>query len=233
MTTLSEIALALYLVSDLVLAGASRLKSAVRFVAMQGMVVGILPVLMWNWADEGCPGARVWIIAFVNTLVKGVALPMLLMYAVRKARTRRELEPIVSFHVSQLIVFFVAIGAFAVGRLLHVHASSASELAVPVALTTMGTGLLLICGRKKAITQVLGFLILENGISVFGAAILLEYGIVVELGILLDVFALVFILGIAVFQISRTFSSTDTDKLNHLGDTHLMHPHHQHDHVHA
>lgn len=233
MTTLSEIALALYLVSDLVLAGASRLKSAVRFVAMQGVVVGILPVLMWNWADEGCPGARVWIIAFVNTLVKGVALPMLLMYAVRKARTRRELEPIVSFHVSQLIVFFVAIGAFAVGRLLHVHASSASELAVPVALTTMGTGLLLICGRKKAITQVLGFLIIENGISVFGAAILLEYGIVVELGILLDVFALVFILGIAVFQISRTFSSTDTDKLNHLGDTHLMHPHHQHDHVHA
>ena len=233
MTTLSEIALALYLVSDLVLAGASRLKSAVRFVAMQGVVVGILPVLMWNWADEGCPSARVGIIAFVNTLVKGVALPMLLMYAVRKARTRRELEPIVSFHVSQLIVFFVAIGAFAVGRLLHVHASSASELAVPVALTTMGTGLLLICGRKKAITQVLGFLILENGISVFGAAILLEYGIVVELGILLDVFALVFILGIAVFQISRTFSSTDTDKLNHLGDTHLMHPHHQHDHVHA
>lgn len=233
MITLSEIALALFLVSDLVLAGASRLKSAVRFVAMQGVVVGILPVLMWNWADEGCPGARVWIIAFVNTLVKGVALPMLLMYAVRKARTRRELEPIVSFHVSQLIVFFVAIGAFAVGRLLHVHASSASELAVPVALTTMGTGLLLICGRKKAITQVLGFLILENGISVFGAAILLEYGIVVELGILLDVFALVFILGIAVFQISRTFSSTDTDKLNHLGDTHLMHPHHQHDHVHA
>lgn len=233
MITLSEIALALFLVSDLVLAGASRLKSAVRFVAMQGVVVGILPVLMWNWADEGCPGARVWIIAFVNTLVKGVALPMLLTYAVRKARTRRELEPIVSFHVSQLIVFFVAIGAFAVGRLLHVHASSASELAVPVALTTMGTGLLLICGRKKAITQVLGFLILENGISVFGAAILLEYGIVVELGILLDVFALVFILGIAVFQISRTFSSTDTDKLNHLGDTHLMHPHHQHDHVHA
>ena len=221
MITLSEIALALFLVSDLVLAGASRLKSAVRFVAMQGVVVGVLPVLMWNWPDEGCPGARVWIIAFVNTFVKGAALPMLLMYAVRKARTRRELEPIVSFHLSQLIVFFIAIGAFAVGRLLHVHASSASELAVPVALTTMGTGLLLICGRKKAITQVLGFLILENGISVFGAAILL------------DVFALVFILGIAVFQISRTFSSTDTDKLNHLGDTHLMHPHHQHDHVHA
>jgi hypothetical protein len=46
------------------------------------------------------------------------------------------------------------------------------------------------------------------------------------------VFALVFILGIAIFQINRTFASTDTDQLNHLGDTHLMHPHHKHDHVH-
>jgi hydrogenase-4 component E len=97
----------------------------------------------------------------------------------------------------------------------------------------MGTGLLLICARKKAITQVLGFLVLENGISVFGSGLLLEYGLVVELGILLDVFALVFILGIAVFQINRTFSSTDTDKLNRLGDTHLMHPHHKHDHIHS
>jgi len=96
----------------------------------------------------------------------------------------------------------------------------------------MGTGCLLISARKKAITQVLGFLVLENGISLFGSALLIEYSLVVELGILLDVLALVFILGIAVFQISRTFASTDTDRLNRLGDTHLMHPHHKHDHVH-
>ena len=233
MPALSEIALALFIISDLALAGASRLRFAIRLVAVQGWIVGGLPLLLWNWQEEGCPGARIWAIAAVNALVKGVLLPMLLTYAVRKARTRRELEPIVSFGMSQLIVFLMAAGAFAIGRLLHVHETVASELAVPVAFTTMGTGLLLICARKKAITQVLGFLVLENGISVFGAGILLEYGIVVELGILLDVFALVFILGIAVFQINRTFSSTDTDKLNHLGDTHLMHPHHKHDHIHS
>ena len=232
MLTLSEIVLALFLIADLALAGASRLKYAIRFVAIQGWMVGVLPILLWNWEGNGCPGARIWIIAVVNSLVKGVALPMLLEYAVRKARTRRELEPIVSFQMSRFIVFLMAIGGFAIGCLLHVHETIASELAIPVAFTTMGTGLLLICARKKAITQVLGFLVLENGISLFGAGILLEYGIVVELGILLDVFALVFILGIAVFQINRTFASTDTDQLNHLGDTHLMHPHHKHDHVH-
>ena len=232
MLTLSEIVLALFLVADLALAGASRLKYAIRFVAIQGWMVGVLPILLWNWQENGCPGARIWIIAVVNSLVKGVALPMLLEYAVRKARTRRELEPMVSFQMSRFIVFLMAVGGFAIGRLLHVHETVASELAIPVAFTTMGTGLLLICARKKAITQVLGFLVLENGISLFGAGILLEYGIVVELGILLDVFALAFILGIAIFQINRTFASTDTDQLNHLGDTHLMHPHHKHDHVH-
>ena len=232
MLTLSEIVLALFLIADLALAGASRLKYAIRFVAIQGWMVGVLPILLWNWQENGCPGARIWIIAVVNSLVKGVALPMLLEYAVRKARTRRELEPMVSFQLSRFIVFLMAVGGFAIGRLLHVHETVASELAIPVAFTTMGTGLLLICARKKAITQVLGFLVLEDGISLFGAGILLEYGIVVELGILLDVFALVFILGIAIFQINRTFASTDTDQLNHLGDTHLMHPHHKHDHVH-
>lgn len=233
MLGISEIILALFLVTNLILAGASRLKSAIRIVAMQGFVVGTLSLLLWNWQSNGCPGVRIWAIAAVNAIVKGMVLPLLLTYAVRKARTRRELEPIVSFHLSQIIVFMIAVGSFAVGKLLHIHETIASELAIPVALTTMGTGLLLICARKKAITQVLGFLVLENGISVFGAGILLEYGIIAEIGILLDVFALVFILGIAIFQINRTFSSTDTDQLNHLGDTHLMHPHHQHDHTHA
>jgi hydrogenase-4 component E len=233
MSALSEIVLALFLVADLALAGASRLRSAIRIVALQGFIVGVLPIILWNWQSHGCPGMRIWAIAAVNALVKGTLLPLLLTYAVRKARTRRELEPIVSFQLSQIIVFLLAVGSFAVGSLLHIHEAIASELAIPVALTTMGTGLLLICARKKAITQVLGFLVLENGISVFGSGILLEYGIIVELGILLDVFALVFILGIAIFQINRTFSSTDTDRLNHLGDTHLMHPHHQHDHTHA
>jgi hydrogenase-4 component E len=232
MLTLSEIAMALFLIADLALAGASRLKYAISLVAMQGWTVGVLPLLLWDWHSNGCPEARIWIIASVNSLVKGLALPMLLGYAVRKARTRRELEPIVSFQLSRVIVFLMAVGGFAVGRFLQIDNADACQLAIPVAFTTMGTGCLLICARKKAITQVLGFLVLENGISLFGAGILLEYGLVVEIGILLDVLALVFILGIAIFQINRTFASTDTDRLNHLGDTHLMHPHHKHDHVH-
>ena len=226
MTTTSEILLTLFLLTNLTLAGTGRLPQAIRLVAAQGWFIGILPILLWNWPEAGAPGARVWAVSAINALVKGLVLPMLIMYAVRKVHAKREVEPLVTFRVSLIVVFLIAAASFAGGKLLHIHEAVASELAIPVALTTMGTGLFLLCSRRKAITQVLGFLVFENGISVFGAGILLEYGLVVELGILLDVFVLVFVLGIAIHQINRTFSSLDTDKMNRLGDVHLMHQHH-------
>ena len=226
MISASEILLTLFLLTNLLLAGTGRLPPAIRLVAAQGWFIGLLPLLLWNWADAGTPGLRIWTVAVVNALVKGLALPALLLYAVRKVHAKREMEPLVSFRVSQLLVFLIVAASFAVGKLLHVHEAIASELAIPVAFATMGTGLFLICSRRKAVTQILGFLVFENGISVFGAGILLEYGLVVELGILLDVFVLVFVLGIAIYQINRTFASLDTDKMNRLGDIHLLHHHH-------
>lgn len=226
MISSSEILLTLFLLTNLLLAGTGRLPPAIRLVAAQGWFIGLLPLLLWNWADAGTPGLRIWTVATVNALVKGLALPTLLLYAVRKVHAKREVEPLVSFRVSQLLVFLIVAASFAVGKLLHVHETIASELAIPVAFATMGTGLFLICSRRKAVTQVLGFLVFENGISVFGAGILLEYGLIVELGILLDVFVLVFVLGIAIYQINRTFASLDTDKMNRLGDIHLLHHHH-------
>ena len=226
MISASEILLTLFLLTNLLLAGTGRLPPAIRLVAAQGWFIGLLPLLLWNWADAGAPGLRIWTVAVVNALVKGLALPALLLYAVRKVHAKREMEPLVSFRVSQLLVFLIVAASFAVGKLLHVHEAIASELAIPVAFATMGTGLFLICSRRKAVTQVLGFLVFENGISVFGAGILLEYGLVVELGILLDVFVLVFVLGIAIYQINRTFASLDTDKMNRLGDIHLLQHHH-------
>ena len=221
MTSFAEILLALFLLTNIVLAGTGRLRQAIRLVAAQGWMVGLLPILLWNWAN-GAPGVRVWSVAVINGAVKGIALPMLLRFAAEKSKTSFELEPLVGFRLSQVIAFAIAAASFVIGKALHIHEAIASELAIPVAFTTMGTGLFLICARRKAITQVLGFLAFENGIAVFGSGILLEYGLVVELGILLDVFVLVFVLGITIYQINRTFSSIDTDKLNELGDVHLM-----------
>ena len=77
-------------------------------------------------------------------------------------------------------------------------------------------GLFLIIGRRKALMQVIGYLVLENGIFVFGVITVVEAPLLVELGVLLDAFVAVFVMGIAIFHINREFGSMDVDRLTAL-----------------
>jgi len=79
-------------------------------------------------------------------------------------------------------------------------------------------GFLLVVSRRKAVTQVLGFLMLENGVFVFGLLLSDIMPVMVEAGVLLDLFAAVFVMGIVLFHINREFSSLDTEKLSALKD---------------
>jgi hydrogenase-4 component E len=83
-------------------------------------------------------------------------------------------------------------------------------------MATVTTGFLLLIARTKAISQVCGFLILENGIYVFGLLLLDAMPQLVEAGVLLDVTVAVFVIGIIVDRIQRTFDSLDTRKLTAL-----------------
>ena len=96
MTFLIDVLFAALVVVNLCLAGVGRLWGAVRLVAFQGVVIGLLPFVL--------TGEHA-LIAVVNVLVKGVLLPVMLNYAIRKARTVRELEPLVGFGKSVAIVF--------------------------------------------------------------------------------------------------------------------------------
>jgi hydrogenase-4 component E len=89
---------------------------------------------------------------------------------------------------------------------------------VPVALSTVVIGLLVLTTRSKAITQVVGYLILENGIFVFGLSQVERVPFLVEAGVLLDIFVGVFIMGIVVFHINREFDSLDSARLTELRD---------------
>jgi hydrogenase-4 component E len=80
------------------------------------------------------------------------------------------------------------------------------------------TGLFLIVSRRKALMQVLGYIVLENGIYAFGVALVVESPLLVELGVLLDVFVAVFVMGITMFHLSRAFDDIDTDQLAMLKD---------------
>jgi hydrogenase-4 component E len=99
---------------------------------------------------------------------------------------------------------------------LTLPADLSIPLVVPVAFFSILTGLFVIVSRKNAITQVLGYIVMENGIYTFGIALAVKQPLLVEFGILLDIFVGVFVMGITIFNINREFEHIDTDQLSHL-----------------
>lgn len=210
---IDPILVALVLV-NLLLLGASRLVGCIRLVAVQGVLLGVLALLV----QVGWSPARALLLAGGSVLLKGVVFPRLLSKALRGAEIRREVEPYVGYIPSVLLGLGMLVLAVWVSSRLALPVPAASRLLVPVALSTTLTGLFLIVARRKAITQVLGYLVLENGIVAFGIALSHEAPLSVELGVLLDVFVAVLVMGIIVHSIREEFDHIDTDRLASLKD---------------
>ncbi len=123
---------------------------------------------------------------------------------------------IVAVSINLLIgVLTLAISFWLTSRLPLPQAQH-STLLLPVALSTILIGLFVIISRKIAINQVLGYLVMENGIYVLGLALVKEIPALVELGVLLDAFVAVFVMCIATYHISREFEHLDADQLDTL-----------------
>jgi hydrogenase-4 component E len=206
--------LVLLVLTGFTLLSSSRLTACIRAVGFQGLLLGLLAIFM----QDGQLSAAGVLLPLTTAVVKGILLPWLLFRAMREADTVREVEPLISYNLS-IIAGTVALAlALWLGQRLQLPSEPPSSLLVPAALFTSLAGMIVIVSRRKALTQVLGYLALENGIYAFGGSIALRLPILVELGILLDVFVGVFVMGIAIFHISREFDHIDTDKLVALSD---------------
>lgn len=203
----------LLILSNLILLGSSRLTVYIQVVAFQGVALGVLP-----WLVSHDISHHTLIMSVGGVVLKGWVFPWLLFRALREADVRREVEPFVGYTMSLMIGLFTLGLSLWLGTLLPLPNHKVSTLAVPVALFTMMAGLFLIVSRKKAITQVLGYLVMENGIYAFGVALVQKEPLIVELGVFLDIFVAVFLMGIAVFHINREFDHMDTDRLALLKD---------------
>lgn len=199
------------MLTNFMLLGSSRIRSCIRIFAFQGVVLGLLPIL-----GGGAISVRVVWIALASMALKGALFPWYLSRAVRKAEVSREVEPFVGFNASILTGVLLLAVSFWLGSRLPLPAEAGSALLVPVAFFNILAGLFFIISRKKAVMQVMGYMGLENGVYVFGVALALETPLLVELGILLDVFVAVFVMGIVIFHINRTFDHIDTHKLSRL-----------------
>jgi hydrogenase-4 component E len=101
-------------------------------------------------------------------------------------------------------------------RTLPLMEQHASSMIVPASLATVLTGFLILTTRRKAITQVVGYLVLENGIFIMGLVLVEAMPFLVEIGVLLDLFVAIFVMGIIINHINREFSSLDTARLQSL-----------------
>lgn len=215
MAVLSDLVVVLLLLTNLRLLASSRIAACIQTVALQAVVLGVITLT----ASLGHLTAIVVAVTLSTMAVKGFLLPWLLRRAVRGVGVGREVEPFVGFTTSVLIGAGLLGVSFLIARPLHASGSPGiSAMLIPGAMFTIETGLFIVVSRRKALTQVLGYLVMENGVYVFGSSLAVEEPWLVELGILLDVFVAVFVMGIVIFQINREFDHIETDKLSVLKD---------------
>lgn len=199
--------------SNFVLLASSRLGMCIKAVTAQGVVLAIIPLL----SEWGHLQTASIVLCLVTLAIKGWVFPRLLNGAIERGRITREVEPLVGYNTSLLIgVGMLVFGFWLQTRIPVPH--GARGLLLPASFFGILAGFYLTIARRKALTQILGYLVLENGIFAFGLAALPEHPLLLEMGILLDVFVGVFIMGVALFHISREFDHMDADRLASLRD---------------
>ncbi len=214
MAGLADLLLMLVLLLGLAALGYNKVAGSIRIVALQGLVLGVLLLV----ANEGEVSPRLAFLALANAGLKGLVIPWALFRSMGEAKVRRDVQPYAGFTLSLLLGGAAIALGFWIARLLPPTGLTGPSLIAPVSLATVLIGLLLLVTRKLAIGQVIGYLVLENGVFVFGLALAVELPLLVELGVLLDLFVAAFIMGIIIFQINREFDHIDSSRLRSLQD---------------
>ena len=210
MTPLADQLLVLTLLLNFIVLGSSRLAFSVRAVAAQGVALALLPAIIhpFSWPLVGIVASML--------MAKGVVIPWMIMNAIRRAEIKREVEPFIGFITTLILGALLTATAFIFAQDLPLSPEHKGLLFVPASLATFMCGFLVLIARRKAISQVIGYLLLENGIFIFGLLLADAMPGMVEAGALLDLLVGIFVMGIVINHISREFSSLDTSRLTTL-----------------
>jgi len=202
----------LTLASCFLIVGGRRLDSVIKGAATQAVVLAVVTGL--RGYSTGVH--EMYVAAVLTLLIKGGAIPFILYKVVAKVGSERGIKSYVSIKMSFVICCALVIVAFWVSGETLGPAAGIAGRTVPVAIAMMLIGLYLMITRKLAVNQVVGLLIMENGIFLAGVGTTNGMPAVVELGIFLDVVVGVLIMGILVFRINRAFDTINTENLRNL-----------------
>jgi hydrogenase-4 component E len=209
---MSETCMMIIVLLDLALLCISLVNTGIMIVGLQGVVLGVFVIA----AHISGISPRLVTLAVSGIVIKGFLFPFLLRRAIREAGIQREIRPFVGYSLSVLCGILMLALALWLGSKLSPGGLVNATVAVPASFMTMFTGLFLIIARKKALTQCIGYIVFENGIYAFGVAAAGEIPMLVELGLLLDAFVAVFVMGIAIHKISQEFDHIDATELDSL-----------------
>jgi hydrogenase-4 component E len=175
------------------------------------ILAGILAMIGYFGHDT-----ELYFVAGFMLILKAVILPYFLERMKLNLKVNREIDPYVNNTTSLIVAGLLVLVAYAITRPLVLVSSLPTRSGIPLALGLIFVGLFVVLSRKKALTQIIGFLVLENGIVLLAA--LGTYGIplIVELGVFLDVLMGFLVMQVLVYRIQDTFESIDVDQLNQL-----------------
>jgi hydrogenase-4 component E len=214
----SEALLALILLSVLLSLTSHRLLTLIHIMAFQGIMVSLVPLFHEKHHTLAIGSI---LLLQVMILIKGFLIPGFMLAAVKKIKMRREVVPLISYHASLFIgLIFIVVSAFIADRIQGTLPGKQTVLIIITAITTLASGLFLLMSRHKAFTQVIGYLIMENGIYLFGTALAKQTHTqyIVEFGVLLDLLVGIMVMGIILTNINDTFDDVDTAYLGELKD---------------
>ena len=209
MTDILLIALAMSL---LYMSIANRIYTYIRVLILQGFLLFGVTFLTLTHINT----INLIFLLLETVVFKAVAVPWFINYIVKRNKITREAEPYLPNFVSLIIVTLIIVSTIILSS--AIVDKNLDKTYFVVALSTLFTGLYLIVSRKKIITHVIGYIIIENGVFVLSLAVGNEMPMLVNLGIMLDIFASVLIFGVFFNKIGDVLKDPDVNLLRNLKD---------------
>jgi hydrogenase-4 component E len=191
---------------------ANRLNTFIRMLAIQGLLlfgITFFKLTEINWFN-------LLMILLETIIFKTILIPWFLSYVLRKNKIIRETEPFVSYFWSLILITGFIILSYIISGYLGLDKSTKANFMV--AFSSLLTGIYIIITRKKIITHLMGYMILENGVFLLSLTIGAHQPMMVNLGILLDIFVSVLVLGLFMNKIGNTFEEMSIENLSNLKD---------------
>jgi hydrogenase-4 component E len=204
-----------FLLAAVLIVWRRELRAIVRLLAWQGIALAAIPLTEGIYQGD----AALITVGVIVLLLRAIVLPLMLAQAVgTEDHERRETRPLVNTTASLLITAALTVLAYGVTRPIIALDPSPATRAVPAAFAVILIAVFIMVSRRRALSQAVGFMMLDNGIAATAFLITAGVPFIVELGASLDVLFAVLVLGLLTGHMRRTFGGTDLDQLRELRD---------------